>query len=403
MKKAFLGILCAAVLTMHSAFAELVTLSELKQQLPERLQMTVTTKEGKTIEVNAPIILPDGDTMPVVLVQSATFDLTDLYRVFPHPDYFEKNVRMVAETRAYKGSPMMQLFAEEKPNRLTGKADTTVRTRLSQGEKPPENDVSVDEIMAFIYENIERFGCDTEPDIRVIKATANSGLYSMKKYKTSEGWTEYTINEKKPVKNAGKGMWHLDLAQFMYGVRIFDRYYPYASYQGPDNPNHWQPPVSIHCDYMDEKYFNILMMLAKETDILLQDAQLLSYDALVRVLQERMKEGKLRNIYGLTLGYSIKIVKGDACWTDDTYRDYNVDARFVLVPEWEILGFDEQDAATAKSLGLVEPTKEMILEPEIYSRYGLSYDVRMDASTGAFILDFEALEYDLNKHGGEFH
>jgi hypothetical protein len=36
----------------------------------------------------------------------------------------------------------------------------------------------------------------------------------MKRVKTPEGWTEYAIDEKKPVAAASKGIWNLTLAQY---------------------------------------------------------------------------------------------------------------------------------------------------------------------------------------------
>ena len=383
-----------------AACTTLVILSELKQQAPERLQMTVTTQDGNTIAVDAPIVLPDGDTLPIVLAQRATFDTTGLHDVYPFPDFFnqeysQSSLRLMLEQYDHPDNVHIHFYAEEWENKLTGGVDSTTRGYLPQGETPPENDVTVEEIMAFIAENIKRFDCDAEPDLRVLKATAKTGQYAMKTYKTPEGWTEYTINENKPVKSASKGIWDLELAQYMYGARIFGYYLPYASCDYPENPNRWQSPVSFHAQYMDEKNFNIILSFLKETACLANDAPLLSYDSLVEALRNRMREGKLKSIYGLTLGYSVKIVKGDAFYTDDNINGWSTDVRFVLAPEWEILGFDEQDAATARSVGIEEPTKEMILEPERCSRYGLSYNVRMDAATGEFILDYEAMEYDL--------
>ena len=383
----------------QAACAGQVTLSELKRQMPERLQLSVTTQDGDTIAVDAPVYLPDADTMPVVMVQRATFDTTGLHDAYPFPEYFSreygKGELQSMRDRDQPGSVVLQLFAEEKENRLYGAADAAGRDVLPQGATPPENDVTVQEIMAFIADNIPRFGCDTAPDLRVVKAFASTGLYQMKKVKTPEGWTEYTVDETKPVRNAGKGMWELELAQYIHGIRVFGDYRPYGSYLTPESETCWDLPIRIFVKYLDEKNFNIVMALVRETEILVADAPLLSYDSLVEALERRMREGKLHSIYRLTLAYAVRLVTGDALYQADSWMDYNMDARFVLVPEWEILGFDEKNERDAKSVGLDAPTREMVLEPERYSRYGLTYDVRMDASTGDFILDEAATEYDL--------
>ena len=393
-------VLLLGIAAIQTAFASQVTLAELKQQTPERLQMTTTTVDGEEITVDAPIFLPEGDTMPIILAQSATFDTTGLHDVFPFPDYYNQDyskaqLQLMLSRDERQDATLCAIYSVEAKYKLTGRVDSTARANLPQGETPPENNVTVDDIMAFIMEIIQRFDCDTTPDLRVLKATAQTGLYSMKSYKTPEGWTEFTINEKKPVKSASMGIWDLDVAQYMHGIQVFGDYRPYASYLCPSNPNPWQWPVLFHVQYMDENNFNILFTFLKENQLLADDAPLLSYDSLVETIKSRIEEGKLKSIYGLTLGYAVRIVKGEPFYLDDAMLNQNPDVRFVLVPEWEILGFDEQDAATAASLGLKEPTENMILDPETYSRYGLSYTIRMDAATGAFILDYEAMEYSL--------
>ncbi len=404
MKKATILFICVLCL-WGSAYAqstrmEQITLSELKQQMPDRLQMTVTTNDNRTVEIDAPIYVPAADTMPVVLVQRAMFDTTGLHDVYPFPDFYSQEyskgeLKSMLEDD-HPGVVGLQLYAEEKNHRLSGRVDITGRDIMPLGATPSDNDVTPEEIMAFIAENVERFHCDTEPDFRVIKANALTGLYQMKRIKTPDGWTEYAIDEKQPVKNAGKGAWGLELAQYMHGVRILDNYLPYGSYLTPENTQYWYSPIHLYVNYLDEKNFNIVIMAVKEIQILNDDAPLLSYDALVQALQNRIREGKLKSVYQLTLGYSVKLVKGDVFFSDNMKDNYfNLDARFVLVPEWEILGFDEKNERDAQSVGLEEPTRDMVLQPECYSRYGLTYDVRMDAATGKFIVDSDAMEYEL--------
>ncbi len=362
--------------------------------------MTVTAQDGTIVTIDAPITLPQGDTMPIVLAQSATFDTTGLHDAFPFPAYYDqeyskRDLQNMLLEYDHPGALIIMFLAEEQKNILLGKVDSTMRAILPQGETPPENNVTIESIMNFIDSHINRFGCDTEPDLRVLKANAKTGLYKTKRITTPEGWTDFTIDMDKPVSGAEKGLWDLKLAQYIYGARVFEDYFPYSCATDPGNLNLWQNPLFLLAQYMDEQNYHIALRFFKAKESLVADAPLLSYDSMVEVLRQRIQAGKLKSIYGLTLGYSVKIVKGDAFFTDDTLIHQNPDVRFVLVPEWEILGFDEKSAGTAASVGLEEPTKDMILEPERFSRYGLSYEVRMDAATGSFILDYESMEYTL--------
>lgn len=380
---------------------EPVTLAELKRQAPDRLQMTVTNDAGEIIEVDAPILLPEGETLPLVLVRRATFNTLDLFDVYPLPTGRDRYFYGASDHSRREVCDSLSIYQEEKENKIYGKTDYTHRYALPAGSMPPENDTTVEEIMVFIYENIERFHCDASLDIRVEEAVAMSGLCEMKRVKATDGngvsWTEFAANPDKPTKKGTTGIWSLKLAQYMHGAQIMETYQPYGSYQPPNNPNYWYNPLHLFADWLDEQNRNIGIMAVKEIAILDEDTGLLSYDNLVTCLENRIKAGKLKSIYTLRLGYSVRIVKGDAYWTDERMSDFCMDTRFALVPEWQILGFDEKDAATAKSVGYEQPSKEAILDPANHSRYGIRYEVRMDASTGEFILDYESQEFNLAK------
>ena len=394
--KRFLALALCILCLPLMALAEMVDINELRVHTPECLQMTVTTDAGDTVTVDAPITLPEGNTLPVIVVKRATFDNTDLRTVYPLPSFLDRIAIAATVWNDGPGAMYLDLYQEQKNNRINGKVDSTGRASLPQGATPPENDVTVADVMTFIQDNIKRFHCDAEPDLRVVKATAQSGLYQMKRVKTPEGWTEYAINEKKPVTKASKGIWHLTLAQYFYGAQVFEHYLSYGSYleNRPVNPNEWYSPFHFYVDYMDTENFNITLAPAKPIGLFLEETALLSYGDMVNRLAERIRAGKLKSVYALTLGYSVRIAKGDAFWLESPAKAPS-DTRFVLVPEWKILGFDEKNAADAKSVGLTEPTRDMVLEPDTYSRYSLTYELRMDASTGQFVLDYAAQEFDL--------
>jgi hypothetical protein len=51
------------------------------------------------------------------------------------------------------------------------------------------------------------------------------------------------------------------------------------------------------------------------------------------------------------------------------YEDFNPDTRFVLVPEWQILGFDEKNAADAAFVGVNGANHaNIVLDPKRTSR-----------------------------------
>ncbi len=383
-----------------AALAQAVTLAELKEQIPERLRMEVVTDAGETVTVDAPIALPEGEVMPVAVVKRATFNTLGLRERYPLPKGRDRYFYGASEGDEAEVCGSLSLYQEEKQWKISGKVDYSKRYALPEGSRPPENETSVDEIMDFLFENIQRYHCDAALDIRLERAVAMSGLCQMKRQKVTDGsgvsWTEFVANPDKPLKSGSKGSWSLRLGQYMYGARILDTYQPYGAYNPPQNPNWWHSPIFLYAEYLDGKNHDLGIWAVKEVQILREDASLLPYEDVVERLAKRIREGKLKSIYGLNLAYSLRIVKGDSFLAENGF-DFNLHTRFVLVPEWQILGFDEKDAATAKSVGYDQPSREAILDPKNHSRYEIVYELRMDAATGEFILDDESMEYELDK------
>lgn len=378
-----------------------VTLKELKAQAPERLRLTVATRDGETVTVDAPVILPQGDALPIVLCKRAAFDTAHIRDYYPLAKGLDRSAREASVYWDYAGSPLMAIFAESKKDILSGKTDYSKRSSLPMGELPPLNGYTVEQAMQFIYRNISLFQCDTALDLRPLQAIAMGGLCKVKSVRVTDPdsgatWREIAADPQKPIEGAEKGLWQIHLAQYVHGAQVFEGYYPYGMYKSPENPNPWDSPLHFYVKIMDEENCIINIAALSQKEVLLQDAPLLSYPALESLIRARIESGELKSAFQLTLGYSIKIVRGDACYLEGSGK-WNMDARFALVPEWQILGFDEKDRENARHRDYAPPSEEEVLMPSIYGRYALTYELRLDAETGEPVLDYESMEYDLTK------
>ncbi len=374
-----------------------VTLKELKAQAPRRLQMSVITNTGQTVTVDAPIVLPEGDALPIVLCKRAAFDTTHIREYYPLEKGLPRYVIEASTAWDYAGSPVMHVLAESKKDILSGKTDYSTRSLLPIGEPPPLNAYTVEQAMEFIDKNIRLFHCDTTPDIRPLAAYALGGLCRVKSVKITDqssgaSWREIVADPEKPIKGCEKGLWDIRLAQYMHGAQIFEDYYPYGMYNPPENGNSWDLPVRFHAQIMDGENCNILIAALLEKETLIAETPLLPFPKVESLIRARMESGKLQSVYQVTLGYSVKIVRGDSFAVND---EWNMDARFVLVPEWQILGYDVKDHENTAYAGYAPPSEEEILMPEMYGRYGLRYELRLDARTGEPVLDYAAMEYGL--------
>ena len=69
MKRLFAAIAAMMLVPMMaSAGGERVSLSELKAQVPDYWEASYTSKKGRTVAFNAPILMPEADTFPIMRV-----------------------------------------------------------------------------------------------------------------------------------------------------------------------------------------------------------------------------------------------------------------------------------------------------------------------------------------------
>lgn len=385
--------ICACSLAEGST----ITLAELKAQTPERLQMTVTTDAGETVTVDAPVILPDGDSMPIVLCQRMTFNMADVLELYPVAKNSTTYQTFVDPHWMFNGSPLLNVVQENQKNALFGKTDAYKHFILPQGASLPENDFTVEQAMAILYRCIEQLGGDASVDLRPV-AHPMGGLYHMKRAKVTDGngvsWTEIVPDEKKPVEGRGKGLWQIQLNQYAQNARIFSSYLPDGMFQ-PTDWARWSFPIQTELLMMDDENFRIFLTCLKEKENLVADAPLLSFSEMERTIRERFASGKLKSVYQLELGYSVQIVAADL--TKESEESWLPSTRYVLVPEWQILGFDEKDARTAQSVGLKQPSREMILDPLRNGGVAGRFELRLNAETGKPILASAAMSFDLEE------
>ena len=255
------------------SFAEgdTVTLAELKAQAPERLQMTVTTDAGNTITVDAPVILPDTDTLPVLQCENWHFDAVKAAR---DDDVYQ--------AKACWGDHFILCSKESQKNLLSGKTDSTDRYALPLGSTPPENDLTLEQAMAFIMRHNELCGGDPNVDLRPTRVAAMSGLCKMDSRKVTAGGVSFGMivaNPDKPVKGKEKGCWYIEPEQYIHGVRIIDEknQNQYADSEA------WQAyPTYSDVTLMDEENFAFALSYLQEKQTLANDYRLADWSTVYR-------------------------------------------------------------------------------------------------------------------------
>ena len=346
-----------------------ITLAELKAQAPERLQMTVTTDAGNTVTVDAPIVLPDTDTLPVLQCESWHFDM---------------------EKQAQEGQ------RESQPNLLFGKTDSTDRYVLPMGSTPPENDMTLEQVMAFIMQYNEV--CDGYPnvDLRLTGAATMSGLCGMSSRNVTDGGASFGMivaDPDKPIKGKEKGCWYIEPEQYFHGVRVIDEKNQHH-YVASDA---WQAdPTYSFGTIMDDKNYMLVLRYLQEKQTLADDYRLADWSTVESTIRDLIARDKLKSVYQVELVYIVKTLPTvtEKWKAGELTEDDFINMTYVLVPAWEIkgrrLGRDNADYFMSSD----EPSRETVLMDGLGSDYiPERYTLRLQADTAA-VLETKDLIYD---------
>lgn len=386
--KKLISVILALTLTLFVGACSLaeggtVTLAELKATAPESVSFTIGSE---TYE--APVILPEADEISLLLCKHQTYDTSHLREKYPYtskPDRYEREADAMYN---YDGAPNISYDVGSRIERY-GRTDTSARYVLPLGATPPEVELTPDDAGKIVRDRMVEFGGDPSIDLRVWCAVAMSGRCYVKwvRYESPDGKVGFRMpvaDPDNPVKNGSVGAWNIQLAQYMNGAPIFPySYFPTAeSYRGGagSEPGMFYETFDISSSIyiLNENQMAMGASAVVATDTLISDCSLASFETVVSNIQQRIDEGQLQSVYSLTLGYMAVPVKGE---NFDYYSERpNTDARFVLVPTWNVVGYDLKDRSSREGYGYSVPDREAVLQAgPASSSY---YEVRFDAQTG---------------------
>lgn len=370
--------LCLVCLATPVARAEdTVTLAELKQQVPRNLVLDVTDPDGNTLHFDMPVVLPEGETLPVLRVKPVLFDASDPAGQYP----VGKGVFDAKECGGWMYQDVPALVIVIKPQnggagRSTPQTSTESARYIMPDGQPAGNDMPATRPVEIIRENVARYSGRNDFDIRIFRQFAMSGLYHYQSVASADS----AINLNKPRQGYEKGTWQLYPAQYLRGAEIFygGFYRPTATLDFFRTESFWPDQAGGRMFALDEDDYRMIMRLLEETEVVLDDAPLAPFAVIQSVIAQRALSGQLKSGYKLTLGYNICCRSGDP---NQIYEDYDPAAvRFTLVPTWRIDGYDTKDAVQFKNR---EVTREALEGPEDYR-----YDLRLDARTGEVLRDY---------------
>ena len=290
-KKLIIGILLCIFLVPELAFAqEPVSVLELKATAPERWICEIQTEQRGTVTIDAPVHIPDVDAVPLLMVSEAPF--------------------------------IYELAGDE--SFLIGKADVRKREEILDPDRFSEIGYPPEDLLDFMQ---EKFSSHSVTDVELVlyRATALGSMYYVKQGKTYNKKYSFpcsVADTTKPWKHDTTRGYSITATHKIAGMPVFlsGTVYPVDS----DHTRSW-------LYYIDKDHYSICINYITVEEMLSPDEKLLSFDALVEILTERIRNGNLQTVLEINLGYYT---------LDQNVANQTNETVWQLIPVWQIRGYD---------------------------------------------------------------
>ena len=290
-KKLIIGILLCIFLVPELAFAqEPVSVLELKATAPERWICEIQTEQRGTVTIDAPVHIPDVDAVPLLMVSEAPF--------------------------------IYELAGDE--SFLIGKADVRKREEILDPDRFSEIGYPPEDLLDFMQEKLSSHSV-TDVELVLYRATALGSMYYVKQGKTYNKKYSFpcsVADTTKPWKHDTTRGYSITATHKIAGMPVFlsGTVYPVDS----DHTRSW-------LYYIDKDHYSICINYITVEETLSPDEQLLSFDALVEILTERIRNGNLQTVLEINLGYYT---------LDQNVANHTNETVWQLIPVWQIRGYD---------------------------------------------------------------
>ena len=319
--------------TLALASGDMVSISELRQQVEMMGRWTKTYEaHGRTIEVDVPIIVPEVDEFPVFSVepyyavyeQRLTRDGTMLEKIGEDgwcSVYAEQNLLseegIIGEAKALDLDDFEQVDFDA--NYSSPRDEHNLNTKYTSEFFYPyeieqtdtyaeDNPASLEDAVANM-EKVVGYFYPEEPAVMVDRVELRSRLHKVK------GIDDYNLGDY--VDDYPSGTYNLSIREMMDGIPIYTDIgsrlsLDLASDKGKKGVNDfWRKNVKImrvrknNFEFMNKSRFELNVVWLKRVNKIEEDVPLQNVDVIINNLEKEIKQGKIRRIYALKLGYCV--------------------------------------------------------------------------------------------------
>ena len=324
-----------------------VSIRELRESMPRCWNCEITTNDGETLFFNAPISIPDVDTIPVLLCNTQ-IDVDHIN------DY---------------------TFQSGKDRFIFGKTDSYGRPEIYNPAEFPGPESRLEDLLVFVKQQLASAGVENvEPVLYSYNALGPLCKTKSQKWTSDDGKVSFRVivpDPEKPWKSDNSHGWECDLTQQIEGIPVFPTYYKY----GHASLAYDNIPAGF-LRYINEENYYLWMATLQPSGVLSPDTDLLPPEELFRILKDRVRDGRLQSVIEIKLGYhSVEPATAQVLGfhPEQAYE-------YLLCPVWIVRGYDTLLEEEAKNSMTMLSFEDDIRYDPCHSFYLL-----IDARTGEII------------------
>lgn len=354
MKKGLIMLLLCLALSPAAAFAD--TLAQMREALPGSVTLRI---DGQPVAV--PVLLPEGEALPIIKARTRC-DLDEQAVNAEYPSRYPLQ---------HGGRPAPSIYVDRWAGEGENRPQPPQGAQRGWGLARPEGCDVPGHRPAQIMQDMLRFAGAGDADVRVLYQIASSAARLQGAALPSFG-----------------GMWQTQFEQWIEGAPLFAAFYRptkewkmgWADAEGTRRYLFWPyQQIRLNMRAEDDLTASVYMLFEVERR-LSADTELAPFEAVLRTVQSRIDEGRLRSVHALRLGYTNLVAAGTDRPADNAQRVH------VLVPAWQVLGYDTKDSLESVLELYTAPSGEALFVQG--HTEGCLAELRIDARNARVLEDY---------------
>lgn len=318
--------------------------STLRTECPDAFQYS-TTVGNAVINVDAPILLPDTHSIPLLRLRWIMYD------------------------EAYNNR---RIISAGNTSDLAMHNNIYYSRFIIASDQASGSDILPEEA-ANALEQLRKANGISE-DIRIWAQYATSGMYAIPNGSATD--EAAFMRQNKPVKGYEKGMYIVRARQYLFGIPIFfTSYFQYSNENEPEDPC---PTISL--SYLDKDNYHLEYSVVSVESIITENVALAPFTKICDQIKLFMDLGLIHRIDKIELGYML--------YYENDVHASTPRAEYIMlaIPTWTIYGYFNYAAFSGETETFREDNNadQRIINEKVRAVWGNDC-MRIDALTGDFV------------------